>query len=327
MITSQLYSGVKPTAVSVALRECHNGGCKDLQGNHQPHDCKGKLLLAADISEPLKKGGTVVYACMYRDPSDPQSFLFRNTLDLSLDSESRVAGQIVQATGVIFRQMFQEAALASTMDANRIGYVRLCQLYQAASGASKPKKFGGKGEGVDVRIILSGVKKRAKEPEVMELKLTGEYMKDLETVRAAKRAFSGKAVDANVALGLVLDAAGCGPGGKTPAGLVRVANNSHVPAVEVAAARKRTGHIFPYATIDARGHIFDAFRDLPELERAVFVPGQVESCVTILRNILAELGGGSDTISGAELVVRYVDSFLPRSEKDGGKDNNENMET
>jgi hypothetical protein len=313
LITSQMFSGVKPTGVSIAVRECRNGGCmsSEVFGNHQPHDCKGRLLLAQDISEPLKEGGTTVYACLYRDPNDPQSFLFRNTLDLSLGSESRVAAQIEQATGVIFRQMFQESALASTMDANRIGYVRLCQLYQAAAAAARPKKAGGKGESVDVRIFLTGVKKRAEKPEVEELKLTGEYVKDLEAVRLAKKKFSGKAVDANAAMELVLGAAGCAPGGKAPAAVVRVANNSHVPADRLATARKEAGQVFPYATIDARGHIFDAFRSLPELEQAVFVPGQVESCVTVLRNVLAQFQSGT-AVPGAELFVRYVDSFLPR---------------
>jgi len=222
--------------------------------------------------------------------------------------------------------MFQEAALASTMDANRIGYVRLCQLYQAATAASRPKKSGGKGEPVEVRVLLTGVKKRAAEPEVMELTLTGEYVKDLETVRMAKKQFSGKAVDADVALGLVLQAAGCGPGGKVPAGLIRVANNSHVPAKELVAARERTGHVFPYATIDARGHIFDTFRELPELEQTVFVPGQVESSVTVLRNVLAQLGSGA-AVPGAELIVRYVDSFLPRAQKEATKADPGDMET
>jgi len=311
MITSQIFSGVRPTAVSIAIREAHNGGCKNLVGNHEPLECKGKLLLAQDISEPLKAGGTTVYACLYRDPVDPQSFIFRNTLDLSLDSESRVASQISQATGSIFRQMFRDAALASTMDANRIGYVRLCQLYQAASAASRPKRSGGKGEPVDVRVFLSGVKKRATEPEAVELTLTGEYVKDLETVQTCKRQFSGKAVDPNISLGLVLKAAGCEAGGKVPAGLVRVSNNSHVPTEELKSVRERAGQAFPYATIDARGHIFDAFRELPDLEQAVFVPGQVESCVNILRNVLAQLGSGA-SVPGAELIVRYVDTFLPR---------------
>jgi hypothetical protein len=64
MITSQIFSGVRPTAVSIAMREAHNGGCKNLEGNHQPLECKGKLLLAQDISEPLKQGGTTVYDCL-----------------------------------------------------------------------------------------------------------------------------------------------------------------------------------------------------------------------------------------------------------------------
>jgi len=321
MITSQIFSGVRPSAVSIAMRECHNGGAKDLRGDHQPHNCKGKLLLAQDISAPLKEGGTTVYACLYRDPNDPQSFLFRNTLDLSLDSESRVASQIQQATGVIFRKMFQETALQSTMDASRIGYVRLCQVYQAAKAASRSKKAGGKGEPVDVKVLLSGIKKRADTPEVEELSLTGNYVQDLEVVRACKKKFTGKAVDANNSLALVLKAAGCCPESKCPpAGIVRVANNSHMPAEELTKARKSCCKVFPYATIDARGHVFDAFRELPDLEKTVSVPGQVESCVTILRNILAQLSSGSDATSGAELIVRYIDTFLPRPDKSVAKD-------
>merc|ERR1719443_2657378 len=80
MITSQIFSGVRPEAVSIAIREADHVKMKDLVGNHQPLECKGRLLLAQDISAPLKQGGTTVYACLYRDPSDPQSFNFRNTL-------------------------------------------------------------------------------------------------------------------------------------------------------------------------------------------------------------------------------------------------------
>jgi len=47
----------------------------------------------------------------------------------------------------------------------------------------------------------------------------------------------------------------------------------------------------------------------------VSVPGQVESCVTILRNILAQLSNTSEATPGAELIVRYIDTFLPRADK------------
>merc|ERR1739848_850707 len=68
------------------------------------------------------------------------------------------------------------------------------------------------------------------------------------------------------------------------------------------------GRPFPYATIDARGHIFDAFDQIPELEATLSVPGQVESCVAILRNMLAAplCSAGA----GADLMIRYVDTFL-----------------
>lgn len=309
MITSQLWSGMRPTAVSVALRECHNGCIADLSPGHQPIDDKGKVLLAQDISEPLKKGGTVVYACLYRDVNDPQSWLFRNILDLSLESESRMARQINQATGFIFRKMFQESALLSTMDANRLGYVRLCQLYQAVKAAER----GGKdkpAKKVDVHVILSGIRKRCTDPETVSVPLTGEYVVDLEKVQSCKKQFSGKAVDANASLKMVLAAAGCGgdTGCSAPAAVIRVANNSHMPSEELQSARTRVGKLFPYATIDVRGHIFDAFQILDGIEKSAFVPGQIESCVTILRNLLAS----ATDASSLDLLVHYVDGFLPR---------------
>mmetsp|Transcript_56622 Transcript_56622/g.98632 ORF Transcript_56622/g.98632 Transcript_56622/m.98632 type:complete len:872 (-) Transcript_56622:10-2625(-) len=309
MITSQLWSGMRPAAVSVALREEHNGSAATRQPGHEPNDNKGKVLLAQDISEPLKKGGTVVYACLYRDTSDPECWLFRNILDLSLASESRMARQITQATGFIFKKMFQESSLLSTMDANRLGYVRLCQLYQAVKAAEQKGKDRPAKE-VDVHVILSGIRKRAVDPEVVSLPLTGQYVSDLQKVQSLKRQFTGKAVDPNASLKMVLAAAGCRSedGGRAPAAVIRVANNSCVPSEELQSARTRAGKPFPYATCDVRGHIFDAFQTLEEIEKSVFVPGQIESCVTILRNLLAN---ESDAAS-VELLVRYVDTFLPR---------------
>lgn len=318
MITSQTYTYSRPEGVSIALRECHNGGARSLRGNHQPHDCNGKVLLAADIGEPMKKGGTTVYACIYRDVNEPSSWLFRNTLDLSLASESHIAAQISDASGFIFRQMFQDKALLSTLDANRLGYVRVCQLYQALTAPLRGKRDEGKSEPRKARVLLTGVPRRKSAPEVVEVELTGQYVADLEAVQKAKKYFSAKAVDADTSLHLVLKALKCDSGAAAPCGLIRVANNSLVPEEELKGARKRSGKAFPYATVDVRGHIFDSFRDLPELEQAVYVPGQVESCVTILRNVLAQLqeasGEGSSAAAGAELLVRYVDSFLPREE-------------
>jgi len=322
MVTSQNYCGQQIRSCSIALRECHNGGAASLLGNHTPHDCKGKVILAQDIGEPLKRGGTTVYACLHRDVNDPDSWSFRNILDLSLDSESRVAAQITQVAGSVFRKLFQDSALASTLDANRLGYVRLCQLYQAAlaepaaRGRSKGAEDGaeaaaGGAGAADVHVVLSGVRKRQAEPSVMKVKLTGRYVRDLDAVREAKKQFAGKAVDANTSMSLVMEAAGCGPdSGKAPRAVFRVANNSHLPGEALEAARKRAGQPFLYASIDARGHIFDALSTLPDLERAVFLPGQVESCVAMLRNILSQPAGA---VGAAEMIVRYVDSFLPRA--------------
>jgi hypothetical protein len=320
MITSQIFSGSLPTAVSVALRECHNGGACSLDGNHEPHDCKGKLLLAQDISEPLKKGGTTVYACIYRDVNDPTSWLFKNTMDLSLETETRVASQISAVTGSIFRKMFQAAALASTMDANRLGYLRVCQLYQAV-GVVKASQRGqkassnqedGQHDAGRAHVVLTGIQKRKTEAEALVVQLTGEYVADLETLMTAKKKFTGKAVDANIGLRLAMDAIGAGLK-MSPSAVFRIANNSHMPVQELSVARQRAGRVFPFATVDARGHIFDAFKDLPEVDAAVVVPGQVESCVSLLRKLLMllETSDTSNKTNSAELFLRYVDGFFP----------------
>eukprot|EP00746_Dinoflagellata_sp_MGD_P166149 gnl/MRDRNA2_/MRDRNA2_95857_c0_seq1.p1 gnl/MRDRNA2_/MRDRNA2_95857_c0~~gnl/MRDRNA2_/MRDRNA2_95857_c0_seq1.p1 ORF type:complete len:591 (-),score=141.61 gnl/MRDRNA2_/MRDRNA2_95857_c0_seq1:66-1838(-) len=317
MITSQLYSGCKPTAVSVSLTENHTGGAKSLAGNHEPIDDKGKMILAQDISEPLKKGGTCVYACIYRDTADPDSWIFRNTLDLSLDAESRVASQIEAVTGKIFKQMFQSQALLSSIDSNRLNYVRICQLHQAATAKPKGK---GKGQNKDqtsesmkecapVKVCISGVRKRQRDPEVQDIELTGNYTADLEVVRKAKKLFSAKSVAVDEGMKLVLKHAGC-EGSTVPSAMVRVSNNSLVPqsALEEARARCPTKP-FQYGNLDAQGHIFQVFEELPELKNTLFLPAQVESCVTLLRNILfqADLGGSS-----RDVFLRYVDEFLKR---------------
>jgi len=162
--------------------------------------------------------------------------------------------------------------------------------------------------------VITGIRKKCTAPEVTELQLSGTYVDDLATVQAAKKQYSAKAVDPDVSLRLVLDHIGCKGAQTNVAGLLRVANNSVTPCEALSEARKNAGRTFPFATVDARGHVLDAFRELPQLERAVFVPGQVESCVTILRNLLAQEASSSGSAS-SELLVRYVDTFLPRAAK------------
>merc|ERR1719291_866088 len=145
------------------------------------------------------------------------------------------------------------------------------------------------------------------EPVLEELCLTGQYVEDLELVRRAKSAYCGKAVDANAALRLVLKELG---NAESPGCVMRVANNSHLPADELRTARERAGGAFPYATIDARGHIFDAWDSLPQIDRCVFVPGQVESCVTLLRTLL--MAPDAETKDSTEVLLRHVGGFLPK---------------
>jgi len=314
MFTSQLFSGCLPTAVSVAIRECHNGGAARLVGDHEVHDCNGKVLVATDITETLKQGGTCVYCCMHRDVNDPKSWIFRNTTDLSLQSDTRVAKEMREAAGMIFRKMFRDSALKSTMDCNALGYIRLCQVYQAVKAVEQ--KRGDDKRTVDVRVYLSGVRKKCTEADIEEIKLTGNYVQDLELVKSAKKKFTAKAVGANASLALVLAAAGfVGKGTKAaPAALVRVANNALVPVEELAKAREKSGAKFPYATVDVRGHMLVAYPELPSVENAVSVPGQVESCVNLMRNVLAAQANGAEK-SSAEVLIRYIDGFLPRRKK------------
>jgi len=314
MLTSQSPSETRPTAASLVLRECHSGGATSLAGGHEPIDYGGsKMVLCQDISEPLRLGGTVVYACVFRNPRDRETWLFRNTMELTLTSESRNAAQIQRATGEVFRQLLSQRALSSTMDLNAGSYARLCQLYSAASGTS-----AGCGRGV--RVLLSGIRKRMRKAEVVELTLTGEHLKDLEIVKAAKEAFSSKVADTDESLRLVLAAVAAET--TAPALVVRVAGNSLLPAAALRAAREAANCTFPYANIDGRGHLYDVFEELPELERVTFLPAAPESCVTILQNILAQQqqqrqrskDAGNDAAT-LEPLVRYIDSFLPHGEE------------
>merc|ERR1719480_431835 len=99
-----------------------------------------------------------------------------------------------------------------------------------------------------------------------------------------------------MALTMALEAAA---DGRSPSAVLRVANNSQTPLEALAVARSRgtVDRPFPYATVDVRGHIFDCLDDLPEVDQCFFVPGQVESCVTILRNILMKSAAGE--VNGA----------------------------
>jgi len=328
MVTSQIYAGIRPEDVAIALRECHAGGASKLQGNHEPHDCEGPCILAQDIGGGLKGGGTVVYGCLFRDINDMDNWKFRNTLDFSLEQETRVASQAQGAAGEIFRRMFQNKALESIMDANRVGYVRLCQLFLALTKKKKQKKedeasssSSGKGN-AKVVVVLSGIPRREKEPRVEKIELTGRYVEDLETVQEAKKRFTAKAVDANKSLELVLEAAGAGSDSmETPAAVIRVANNSHVPKEAIESARKKCpGNNFPYATVDGRGHLLEAFESLPEVSNSAFVPGQVESCVSLLRKLLFPAASSAQSCSsesgeemqGADVLLSYVSGFMPK---------------
>mmetsp|Transcript_32419 Transcript_32419/g.74092 ORF Transcript_32419/g.74092 Transcript_32419/m.74092 type:complete len:1006 (-) Transcript_32419:233-3250(-) len=310
MITSQNFSGTRPEDVAIALRECHAGGASKLQGNHEPHDCDGRCILAQDTGKGLKEGGTVVYGCLFRDVNDPDTWKFRNTLDFSLQQETRVAAQVQDAAGAIFKKIFQDKALESIMDANRVGYVRLCQLNLAltptpaelkkAPTAAKP-----------VLVFLSGIPKRETEPMAVKLELTGRYVEDLETVKEAKKRFSAKAVDSNIALEKVLEAAGLGSSeSATPRVIIRVANNSHTPTEVLAALRKKARRAFPYGTVDGRGHCLDAFESLPDVSNSALVPGQVESSVSLLSRLLQ---AGDEKRSSSEMFLKYVSSFMPKA--------------
>jgi len=116
-------------------------------------------------------------------------------------------------------------------------------------------------------------------------------------------------VDADEGLKLVLRHVGC-EGSDPPSAVVRVSNNSLVPQRTLEESRaKCTKRPFPYGNLDAQGHIFNVFEELPELVNTLFLPAQVESCVTLLRNILFQ--GDSDG-SSREVFLRYVDEFLKR---------------
>merc|ERR1711862_56130 len=201
-------------------------------------------------------------------------------------------------------------------DPNWLGFVRLCQLYQAAIA----EKNGDSREGQpkrDVRVVLTGVKKKASEPTAEVLKLSGNYVNDLSLVASVRQQFSSKAVDPEVGFPLALGSIGCGNVGATPAGILRVGNNAFTPPGELAALRKRANRTIPFAAVDTRGHIFKAHKELPKLPNAVVLPGQVESCATLIRNILAGFASsesaGSSAVCGDELLVRHVDMFLKRA--------------
>jgi len=298
MITSQCYSGLEPTSVSIAVRECQVGGAGPLHGNHQPHDCKGKLLLCADITEPLQRGGTAIYACLIRDANDPSVWTFRNTIDLSLGSMTHVASQVTQASREIFTELFHNKANMSTRDINRVGHVRLCQIYEAAMANKRSPR--------EVRVIATGAKKREPKATAEDFKFQGAYMANLEAATAVRKNFSSKAVDINESLELALKACG----GKLPCAILRVGMNSLVPTEVLASVRERAGGTLPYASIDGRGHLFKALETLPK-EGALFLPGQVESCVTLLRNLLE---GPAAEVGGHAALIRYVNEFLPRED-------------
>merc|ERR1711862_141336 len=125
----------------------------------------------------------------------------------------------------------------------------------------------------DVRVVLSGIPKRQKYPHVVSLQLTGEYLQDVELARTGKETFSGKTANVDAAFSLVLDTVGCGKdSGKAPAAVFRVANNTHTPAETLKHTRGCSSQMFPYSTIDCRGHLFDTFEGLPDLEQVVCIP-------------------------------------------------------
>eukprot|EP01006_Ploeotia_vitrea_P051696 TRINITY_DN67589_c4_g1_i2.p1 TRINITY_DN67589_c4_g1~~TRINITY_DN67589_c4_g1_i2.p1 ORF type:complete len:922 (-),score=126.39 TRINITY_DN67589_c4_g1_i2:89-2854(-) len=290
LVTAQNYSGTKPKSAAVTLRECHcsDDEFKGLHGGHNPdsHDCKAKILLGCDLTAQLntgERGGTAIYGVLYRSGQD---WLFRNILDQSLEGESRMAHEIEKTVGSMFKKLFAEGALASTVDPNRVGFLRLCQLYQALKKNDK------------LKIVMSGIPREKDADTLIEVPLTGNYMEDVELCRSLKKKFTDKAVPPGETLQKIRDTVG------SPLGcVVRVANNAHYPADTVEALRKENKDM-QYACIDMKGHIFEVFHSLPLVPGTVFLPGANESCLAILRNAL--IGGGD--------IVSHVDSFFKATE-------------
>merc|ERR1740138_485735 len=101
--------------------------------------------------------------------------------------------------------------------------------------------------------------------------------------------------------------------------MVRVGNNSLVATTELPAAREKAGRKFSYVSIDARGHIFDAWDKIPEIEKAFILPGQMESCVALLANLVQKSKSCEGADSG-ELLLRYVAGFLPKVKEINAED-------
>jgi len=288
LITSQNSSAPTFITASLTLHELANGNHVSPFGTHTPDQSLGEVFLTNDTCDPWKEG------LVYCDSHDLDAWSFRNTMNLSVDSESRMASQVDVVTGSSTKRMLHESMPALTMDANRRGYVRPCKPNRAFAGRCRNGHEEGAGQGrclvlargpgVDFRIILSEMRKLKAEPETLVAKLTAQYIGDLHNVEPLEKHLIGKAVDADVVFRNVLELSVCGGAGvaRAPSTLIRAANHSHCPIAELATVGTWAGKPFPGAAADVVAHIIDAFNS------TAFMPGHLRSCVPILRNILAK---------------------------------------
>jgi len=282
MLSSQNFEGQAPSRASISLREC-DYSFDDLKAGYEPNTLwktqkQGAALLMSDVSEVMQSHGTCIHGMMYKSSSS--GWIYRNSVDESLQAESKMAHQATRVCSQIFKSVFGELSLKSTFDPEKTAAMRICQLRHAFRKHS------------NLLTVITGVPyiARDKQPVAKETSLSGSIIEDFTTIYETGRMMSARFADPSA---LMMNAR---PGDL----VIRVASNAAVPIVPPGVQ---------YAQIDVRGEAVKHLEQIPA--RSIVLPGGAEACIKLLRNCLLKEGVG---------LLDHVASFLPPNKPARGRD-------
>merc|ERR1719362_1759765 len=182
MLSSQNFEGQAPSKASISLREC-DYSFDDLKAGYEPETLwktqkRGSTLLMSNVSEIMQSHGTCIHGMMYKSSSS--GWIYRNSVDESLQAESKMAYQATRVCGQIFKSVFGELSLKSTFDPEKTAAMRMCQLRHAFRKHS------------NLQIVLTGVPyaSRDKQPVAEEIALSGRIIEDFTTIYEKGRMMS-----------------------------------------------------------------------------------------------------------------------------------------
>lgn len=295
-ISSQCYCGTPPQAASVCIREipeAQRARFNQLVGGHQPQeDFRGEPKLGASLTAALKAGangvgGTCTYGMIYRDVrKGAGKWLFRNLMDMCLQSGTFVAVQINNVMKQIFTESVNAEAVLTCKDPDLPAYVRICQLAKAF------EKGGG-----HARICATGISWATRKAAVKDFKLSGNILQDIASLMTVRQDFQDCHLPAGTAMLALAKASQ-----ERPDVLVRLGN---VPCFPEQAAKDIGGESLQLVGLDLKGSIASREDLLGASKSVSWLPGLTEGTVRMVSAALRR------TSEDDPCLTAYVRKFLP----------------